>query len=279
MSYEIVKSVGMFRNKNQIMVTSACNNCRPLTYERWEYDKDEPNFDKKIIHLFVDMLAGNLQPYKSCRNIYNTLQECFRYYSIVRSRYDLIHVDYTYKTNFTEEIEMFIATGYALPVVNKMQVSNQYMMDSMNNYVKKIEKTIKEKVKEYHEKGIIIVKSASFSNIISGYDVFTDEKKNIIIAPQKNYHNDGLLDNSRNEAICLTSDTSTEAMLIRNMLSFDGYGDKTRDEVIKRYAQNSNSKKEIIEKLFSKCELSVNDCLRAVGLKMSKLPYVGYPAV
>lgn len=61
MSYEIVKSITIKGDK--IEVTSACNNCRPLYYSKWEfvpYYNKNADLREKLFALFKDILDGNL---------------------------------------------------------------------------------------------------------------------------------------------------------------------------------------------------------------------------
>ena len=58
MSYEIVKSIVITKNK-QIFITSACNNVRPLWWNKWEYRSRE-TFEETLFWLFKDILDGNL---------------------------------------------------------------------------------------------------------------------------------------------------------------------------------------------------------------------------
>lgn len=56
MSYEIVKSLRV--TKDKIIVNSACNNVRPLTYSDWSIDRN----DDSMHSLFRDLGGRGLQP-------------------------------------------------------------------------------------------------------------------------------------------------------------------------------------------------------------------------
>lgn len=66
MSYEIVKTIKLKEKENKILITSACNNVRPLYFEEWEYRGKENDWNEKLFKLFNDLLDGNLQMQKSC---------------------------------------------------------------------------------------------------------------------------------------------------------------------------------------------------------------------
>ena len=66
MSYEKVKCITRKQKENKIIITSACNNVRPLTYGKWEYGKAEMSYKEKMFHLLKDIDGGNLQLNTSC---------------------------------------------------------------------------------------------------------------------------------------------------------------------------------------------------------------------
>lgn len=62
MSYEKCKTISLKPNTNQILVTIASNNVRPLYYERCEYaSKEKCSLDDKLMCLMISMLDGNIQ--------------------------------------------------------------------------------------------------------------------------------------------------------------------------------------------------------------------------
>lgn len=62
MSYEKCKTISLKPKTNQIFVTIASNNIRPLYYERCEYaSKENCSLDDKLMYLMISMLDGNIQ--------------------------------------------------------------------------------------------------------------------------------------------------------------------------------------------------------------------------
>lgn len=62
MSYEKCKNIILKPETNQIFITSATNNDRPLYYYKSEYITNETlNFEDKLLKLMLSMLDGNIQ--------------------------------------------------------------------------------------------------------------------------------------------------------------------------------------------------------------------------
>lgn len=62
MSYEKCKNIILKPKTNQIFITSATNNDRPLYYYKSEYITNETlNFEDKLLKLMLSMLDGNIQ--------------------------------------------------------------------------------------------------------------------------------------------------------------------------------------------------------------------------
>ena len=66
MSYEKVKCITRKPKENKIIITSACNNVRPLTFGKWEYGKADMSYKEKMFYLLKDISGGNLQLNNSC---------------------------------------------------------------------------------------------------------------------------------------------------------------------------------------------------------------------
>ena len=62
MSYEKCKNIILKPKTNQIFITSATNNDRPLYYYKSEYTRGENlNFEDKLLNLMLSMIDGNIQ--------------------------------------------------------------------------------------------------------------------------------------------------------------------------------------------------------------------------
>lgn len=62
MSYEKCKNIILKPKANQIFITIASNNVRPLYYTKYEYSRNEKsNFEEKLLDLMISMLDGNIQ--------------------------------------------------------------------------------------------------------------------------------------------------------------------------------------------------------------------------
>ena len=60
MSYEKVKCITRKPKENKIIITSACNKVRPLTFGKWEYGKADMSYKEKMFYLLKDMYAMEL---------------------------------------------------------------------------------------------------------------------------------------------------------------------------------------------------------------------------
>ena len=62
MSYEKCKNIILKPKTNQIFITSATNNDRPLHYYKSEYTRSGAlNFEDKLLNLMLSMIDGNIQ--------------------------------------------------------------------------------------------------------------------------------------------------------------------------------------------------------------------------
>lgn len=61
MSYEKVKSIVRVKKEGKIFITSASNNCHPITYYRWEFMKEEQDYHKKELELMRTLMGDSLQ--------------------------------------------------------------------------------------------------------------------------------------------------------------------------------------------------------------------------
>ena len=66
MSVEKVKYITRKPKEGKIIITSACNNVRPLTFGKWEYGKADMSYKEKMFYLLKDISGGNLQLNNSC---------------------------------------------------------------------------------------------------------------------------------------------------------------------------------------------------------------------
>lgn len=64
MSYEKVKRITI--KKDKVFVTSACNNLRPLKFERWEVKGND--IDEQITNTLIGIVDGTLQLYNTEQN-------------------------------------------------------------------------------------------------------------------------------------------------------------------------------------------------------------------
>ena len=115
MSYEKVKSVSFDKKNKKIWVTSACVNCTPLKYTRWEYG-DREDFKENIKKFFVDTLEGNFKFLKSCK-WYEIVQEVLEHKREIYKHEDVIWSDVEYNTKFNDEMNQYLAETYLIPLV------------------------------------------------------------------------------------------------------------------------------------------------------------------
>ena len=66
MSYEKVKCITRKPKEGKIFITSACNNVRPLTYNRWEFMQNSNDYHEKELELLRGINGGGLVLNDSC---------------------------------------------------------------------------------------------------------------------------------------------------------------------------------------------------------------------
>ena len=82
MSYSKCKTISIKPKTNQIFLTVASNNVRPLYYERCEYaSKQKCSLDDKLMYLMISMLDGNIQISQYNINLSSKLHFCLDAYS------------------------------------------------------------------------------------------------------------------------------------------------------------------------------------------------------
>ena len=99
MSYEKVKCITRKPKENKIIITSACNNVRPLTFRKWEYGKASMSYKEKMFYLLKDISGGNLQLNNSCYEwnyaVLKTRDYMQEKYGKEYNLYDLATIKYT----------------------------------------------------------------------------------------------------------------------------------------------------------------------------------------
>ena len=99
MSYEKVKCITRKPKENKIIITSACNNVRPLTFRKWEYGKASMSYKEKMFYLLKDISGGNLQFNNSCYEwnyaVLKTRDYMQEKYGKEYNLYDLATIKYT----------------------------------------------------------------------------------------------------------------------------------------------------------------------------------------
>ena len=66
MSVERVKSIILKPKEGKIFITSACSNCTPKTYNKWEFMQEETDYHKKELKLMRGINGGGLSLNDSC---------------------------------------------------------------------------------------------------------------------------------------------------------------------------------------------------------------------
>lgn len=169
MSYEILKYVSFNKKEQAIYVTSACNNCRPLTYERYKYSHKDMTFEQDIEYFFVSMLEGNYQGgQKKIKDMYNKLLQLKKYATVTSFDKDL-----ALGVGRNNGLNHLIAKVYAVPaILNRNTIVSQSIIDAIRRYDAESATIYKEAEKEYANKGWLITRACSRSDIFQGWNLY-----------------------------------------------------------------------------------------------------------
>lgn len=155
MSYEILKYVSFNKKEQKIYVTSASNNCRPLYYCRYEYNRKDMTFEQNIEYFFVSMLEGNYQGGQAkAKEIYLALKNLKKY--APNTSFDK---DLDLKCGRDNGLNHLVAKMYAVPLVTKKltpeekQTLIEETITRVQAYDKESAETYASLEKEYADKG------------------------------------------------------------------------------------------------------------------------------
>lgn len=269
MSYEIVKSIRFDKKNNSIKICSADSSLRPLRYQTFEFVRPGQGYDEAHKSCFLHFMDGNLQYNQSRKpNAFRALIDSC--HSMKRRLLgDVYGFDLEYKSTFNNVANDILNEELVLPGEPNFTAANRRLsalFPAMQTYREEYQAKL---VKE----GKIRVFGASMSFIYEGYDVFIGpDDDETIVAPKENYHNDGILDNAKNDAIFLGKGTKP----LWHYLRFDGYGDKSKQDLIDFAAQYDrnhpgNNYTQALLRNMQLLEQTVRDKL--AHLTMTKLPY------
>lgn len=140
MSYEIVKSVALYPEKETIYITHASNNTSPRVFQKTEYGANISSYKEKVISLFVNILDGNLQIYRSCKAVYYIAETAFTILDAVSEKIDTLEYDLIHKTSYDRKVKELVAREYAYPTT----LSRKDEAECYKSCYSKVEKMLEE---------------------------------------------------------------------------------------------------------------------------------------
>ncbi len=259
MSYEILKYASFSKKEKRITVTTACNNCRPLNYEKWEYQKKDMSFEQNIEYFFVDMFNGNIQGgQKKVKEIYQTLVSYKRLYAPNTD----FSTDCKLNTGRDNGLNHLISKCIAVPMVLGMDINNASVIEAIRRYDEESVSVYESLRKQYADKGWLITGSCSRSDVFPGYNVFVyPEGNELLIAERTCYMSDhlGFCDTTKGRVIHLGDNSENFFFMLSNGYDrsiYDAFPDEKQRKMVMDYT----------EQLMNKLS----------DLEMGKLPYPEY---
>lgn len=275
MSCQIVRKIKFDEPNNSIKITHASSNELPKTYYTSEYIKSGELFKEELKHLFFSIMQGNYRLNKNTGEVKGIIDGCILCKNTLGDVFDF---DLNYNTTFNSQVNQILYEGLFEKRFYNQEVDSQSIIVLLDN-VKKQMSIAKELFEnKLREEGKLKVRGASMSFVYKDYDVFISENGDeTILSPQKNYHNDGILDNSNDDAIFLGEGTK----VLWDFIRFNGFydGEYTKKEIIDKLVEYyGQEKRKVITTeynvRFQLVERIVTEKLS--HLTMSKLPYLDF---
>lgn len=230
MSYYKVKSVSFNKKKNKIFVTAACNNLRPLCYERCEYGKDEP-FEEKLLDFWVSVMEGNFQFLNSCKYV-NDANILYSMYNTEDKLANFFENDYKLRLNWARKVreacvKLLIFPRYDIGVKDKENCPSIYRNQAIDDY------RIKESA--LRKEGYVFISAAAWFRPMPEYDVLIESERNrLVIAKKENYDSAGRLFDPERKALYLSPNT---AQFFRTFNCCESLEDKYGKEIKRLFPQ------------------------------------------
>lgn len=229
MSHEKIKTFTLKNGK--IQVTYAASNIRPLD---WRTHTEETN-DRNISGHIRDLIQGVEEPQKSATRYYQFAQTIKLSYKLNKGPSDWI-LDRKYGTNrdfmfldlFVKKVGLplfrssFNLSGNTIPLYAEIAMFEE---ETARIYAK--EET------SYKARGMIHICSASYSDVLPGYDVlFAASGDSLFIAKREDYDSNGNLNNSDDSAIQFTENDGFDLNALFDFFSTSaGYASFTNEQM------------------------------------------------
>lgn len=209
MSYEKVSYISI-KKDGRVFITSASNNVSPATYQRWEFMQNENDTTAKLKRLAKDIFNGNFQPNKACKQ-YELAREMWNFSR--RIGFDVLGNDFRYKTNTYEQLTEYVVEHIGLPYFINGTLPCKTIAkkhEEAQALAAKFTEQYEQAQQKMDENGIISICSAimigSNEDGFMDYDALIAYDGRVIVAPRNNY-SAGVLVNTDNSAIVISTDT------------------------------------------------------------------------
>ena len=254
MSYEIVKSATPLKD-GTVMITAACNNCRPLSFNRYQYHGDLAGFIESCVE-------GNFKLRKSVRfTIREAVEKAERLMKKVQDAGLSWEDCFRYEIGDRNLILKFACRELYAPEVLGEIVQVGKIADTISEMINVGRKNLAEAKEEDIRLGKIRMSCASYS-IFEGHTLLWEYEpsgKGPLLAPSDDYKG-GILQTAPENIVWL----GAEADDLYSYLSFTGLA-LTREECAEKFGA---------EKI-DRVDAVIARAL-AAGLKLRATPYTDY---
>lgn len=230
MSYEKVKYVSFNKKRGEINITSACNNCVPLTYEKWNYMEahKECSFEEGVVLFWINVLNGNFH-INGPEKMKHIASDAELIYDTTCADVDVLSMDFKYKTSFSNELAKVVAEEFAMPM-SLEKVSDYSKLNAFRKtFLGRCKATWEEKDEQDRKNGIVRIRAAVRTNVFPEYDALYCEDTDETIVARCDKYSGGILDDSSKTAIRLGNGSG-------NLWHFIGYSHDLED-VLKQVPQ------------------------------------------
>ena len=200
MSYTILRNAKV-QEDGTIKCQIAESNITPTFWSDYTLKKEN------LEAMFMSCLDGCVKLQSNCGNIYRLFKEIKQ----IKDEYKLFdkslnsHLrDYT----ISREADKMLATWTTQKLLGQQPIlCKRELLEKMEEYAKMLDKAIQERDAEFEQSNKVVIRSASMSKQLlykgEKCDILIDPADNMYVCPRRLYNNQGVLDNSANEAICV----------------------------------------------------------------------------
>lgn len=203
MSYEIAREIRIM--DNEVVIESLDNRVYPRTFREWLFMEGKP-LEEKLWTLSYCIAQGEIKPMLSSGIAYKIHRKMQELKSNVVST--SIHNDFQYQTDRYDGLERLLAKQVGVPMFMGKRVNSKAVRREIEAYDAESKRIYEATSADYRNKGVVVVDSASWSEIFPEYDVLCSNDE-CMLGKRENYDNRGHYDNSDASLIRLGKGTGS----------------------------------------------------------------------